>query len=230
MIEHVKAHWRPESAQWEIFEALMSRPPDDTPVEDIFGWLFSWPKDTAERKQRLDELADIFARLDPAARFGPREAASAVGWLCRMVAIPDDSERHEPPHDFKRLFPLPLTGLSISEYVDGEWDAELPLEHMTPVYFLAWAIAVGERFKSIRGEGVVSEEVLTEAYWDILMMGARLLALATPKGMYSCFEIMKRDLKYLIFTRGCYDLETGELVDRETPALREYIDRFGEAK
>lgn len=227
MIEHVKTHWQPESECWEMFEALMDRPPDDTPMEDVLGWIYSWPEDTDERKQRLDELTDLFVRLDPSEQLGPCEAANAVGWLCRMVAIPDGSNRHEQPHDFKRLFPLPLTGLPISEYVDGEWDAERPLEHMTPAFFVEWAIAMGERFKSISDEGAPSEEVIDEAYWDILMMGARLLALATPKGMYGYFEIMKRDLKYLVFTRGCFDLESGALIDRETPVIRELKDKWG---
>lgn len=99
------------------------------------------------------------------------------------------------------------------------------MEPLVPVFLPLWGIKLCEIATKNRSIFNDADDALVQTMYDLRDIAYRLLLLFWPDRyeLEQSFYVLNEYSSYLIHTRGCFDLESGDLVDRETPALREFL-------
>jgi hypothetical protein len=145
--------------------------------------------------------------------------ADLVAKYLAQLGIPSDPDCHQQPHDFARAFPLPLE-LDESKFEDMDIAAaEITVNR---ALFVIWVLLFTALIHRYRKAGLSGSDLTIEVM--------KKLRIATVwLANYFCGDERIRQasdsIDWFIFTAGCFDLETGNLIDRELPLQREFEEQ-----
>ncbi len=198
-------------------------------LDEWVAWTFAWSPEGAAK--HLGTVAARLAEIDHRERhvITSLVRADLIASL-RNLGLPCDPDKHDAPVQFLNLCPISRSCSSIDEYMNDPADDERPMEILTPVLLPLWSIKFRELSQENLAATKTTEDALEVTLDDLHMVTIRLLLLTWPKYVKSHLWALDFYSKYFRYARGCFDLESGCLVNRELPALREYIDTYGGSK
>lgn len=215
---HLPERWNQQRA---LALAKLNAPVADAPPEHQVAWIFNWSLEHA--KTEIQFVNDLISQVDSSEEFSQWELASAMRDACDTLGLPCDAELHEQPHQFRRLFTPPLAGSTLREYENDPFDPDRPLEHLTPELWFLWFRKVNEIAQQMVDLDVPTKDRMSSAIHELKLIGLRLLAWTWPEGVVGRLEAHCDNCDFLMYTSGCFDSISGDLLDPETPALREFI-------
>jgi hypothetical protein len=203
---------------------LLNGPELDVPFgPEWVAWIFDYSLEKAKAEQEL--VCQLLSKIDPFELWRPSTLDRAMEEPCRLLGWPFNADRHQQPSDLRRLFGVPLSGASLFEYMNDEFDSDRPLEWMTPELFTIWRRWLIDRGRWCQSIGVPIQDRMEWVAPSLKLIGMRLLAFACPEGLAGRLESLFNDCDYLKFTSGCFDMTSGDLTEDglEIAALREFI-------
>lgn len=211
--------------------AMMGAPRQSDQLEHWVVWAFDWPLDDATR--HLETVENQLSEVDPYdSHFAKQMVMSSISNACCKLGMPCDPMRHEQPYLVLKLFPAPIASLSLYELAKCPVDTERPMEPLTPIMLLLWEIKLHECVDQYLAIKCSTDDAMRGVVLDMKRVGFKLIAFMWSDSVRSEGEQLLFYGEYLTFTRGCFDLESGELTPegKEVAAIREYTHRYGVKK
>jgi hypothetical protein len=182
-----------------------TRPGLDADPSVIIAFLFGTEID--ELKATLANLSAKLPPLDDHDLWDDYDPVNDLSKLAKLLGLPSNPKYHQQPYDLVRLFPLPLR----SDQSDNE--EEIVLYRLL---FVLWFLA------AMRDSDVLEP---SERLFELKLISANLVHyFGDRNGEFRTIQwrVAKDCFDWFAFTEGCFDLETGALIEREKPALREF--------
>lgn len=202
--------------------------PKSSELVEYVAWIFGWSVDEAGPyiKAAWEWLEDICPLDSQAVR---NLAMPCVIEACRVLGLPCNPRRHEQPHQLMKMFAYPRASLSLHEFMTHEDDEERPMELFVPVLLILWGWKLHEIASKNRSDLADADAALVETLYGLHRVAIRVMLFLWPARhvRVAYLGLLRVYTRYLICTRGCFDLVTGDLIDRETPAMREFASAWG---
>ena len=211
--------------------AMMGAPRQSDQLEQWVAWAFDWPLDDAKR--HLETVESQLSEVDPhETHFAKQMVMPGICNVCCKLGLPCDPMQHEQPYLLLKLSAIPIASLSLYEFATASGDTERPMESLTPIILLLWDVKLRECVDQYLAMRCSTDDALRDVVTDMTWVGFKLIALMWSDSVRSEVEQLLFYGEYLTFTRGCFDLESGDLTPegREIAAMREYLFRYGRAK
>lgn len=153
--------------------------------------------------------------------FDPRQWAGEIDRLkkeegalqAKSLGFPHDPECHQQPYSLHYMFPLSLSPDRYETIEEFEFVVWL---------FKVWNIKVREIAGNSENIKATMRRIKTMSVWLAYRFG--------DDNQVSRAIDLKETIEwinYFRYTHGCFDLESGALIDRETPVIRELKDKWG---
>lgn len=192
------------------------------PIEKLVAWTFDWSVEQAPN--RISAAVALIDTLNPAEKWNPLELDLTVRDVCRRLGLPDNPDRHETPHHFFRMFPIPWAGSRLDEYRTDPFDPARPLEFLTPLLFILWLKWLNVRIREWEDSGLKLSDHFETFLLEVHIVGLKLLAFTYPDGASGRISALRESREYLSNIHGLLDLKTDVLLDRNE-AVRRHLER-----
>ncbi|MGH8522739.1 MAG: hypothetical protein ACREXY_00485 [Gammaproteobacteria bacterium] len=197
--------------------ARKSWPPLDAVAGVILVFIFSLSED------EIDSIGHSSDSLhwDDDLIWDGLETTAFVTKILQALNIPSDPDNHQQPHDFVRLFPLPLR----SDQSNLEGRAEGQDTVLNRVLFVLWIVAADKIIRQLQELRLSGDDLTQEALNEIRLVSLKLIYYfgdSNARRREILLEQVCAWSDWFTFTAGCFDLHSGCLVDRERAAARDF--------
>lgn len=171
----------------------------------LVGLCFDMP--TNEVQDVLSNIMAEFPPLDDHDLWDDYDPVNDFSELAKRWGLPSNPKYHQQPYDLVRLFPMPLRSYASDD------ESEIIVNRMLLPLFLFTANQLSEGRE------------LTEVLIDLRSIVFRLVRYfgdGNSEIRTFQFQYASEWFDWFTYTAGCFDVDSGVLIDRETPALREF--------
>ncbi len=135
--------------------------------------------------------------------------------LAKALGLPSDHDYHEQPYDLLRMWGLPFS-LDAINYQYAR-DVDIQVFEALFCFWIFWSIETANRGKAI-GLGV--DDVIYDIHYKSLQI--MYFFMFPDKWFKYKIKTMEKKRSWFIFTAGCFDLESGALVNPERATDRDF--------